>query len=215
MAKPKRDAFDAWDDPLERARSRLGAAARIVGVDEAGRGPLAGPVVAAAAWLAEDCPLIAMVADSKTLSAPRRETLFAALRLEVAAGRADLGIGAASVAEIDALNILHANDLAMARAVARLTVEPALALIDGSWRPRTLRCPAEPVVKGDARVPAIAAASIVAKVVRDRAMAKLDRRHPIYGWAKNAGYPTKAHRAAIDEHGLCPHHRRSFGRAAR
>lgn len=201
---------------FERAAAqRLGPLAVICGVDEVGRGPLAGPVVAAAAVLPLDDPdleaLIAALDDSKKLTARRRERLAAELLAEP---KALVALGAASVREIDALNILRATDLAMARAVARLSRRlgraPDHALVDGSRAPATLGVAAEAVVRGDGRCGTIAAASIVAKVVRDRAMALLDARRPGYGWARNAGYPTAAHRAAIDALGLTPHHRSSF-----
>ena len=176
----------------------------IAGIDEVGRGPLAGPVVAAAVVLLEPMPGLA---DSKALSATRRERLTEEL---MQPGRALIGLAAASVEEIDRLNILGATMLAMKRAVDRLPALPDLALVDGNRTP-DLPCPAEAVVGGDRRVPAIAAASIVAKVTRDRLMARLDRRHPGYGWSKNAGYPTAEHRAALLRLGSCHHHRRSFG----
>ena len=168
--------FDAADD------GRM-----VAGLDEVGRGPLAGPVVAAAVILHE--PMTGL-ADSKTLSPKRRETLASALHRS---DRVFIGLGAASVGEIDDVNILGATMLAMQRALARLGITPDLALVDGNRLP-DLPCPAEAVVGGDGLVPAIAAASIVAKVTRDRLMTKLDRRHPGYGWAKNAGYPTAEHR---------------------
>jgi len=175
----------------------------IAGVDEVGRGPLAGPVMAAAVILLEP---MAGLADSKTLSAKRRETLAEAL---ARSDQALIGLGAASVDEIDRLNILGATMLAMQRAVARLPMTPDLALIDGNRTPKLL-CPARAVVRGDSQIPAIAAASIVAKVTRDRLMTRLDRRHPGYGWSNNAGYPTAEHRRALKELGVCRHHRRSF-----
>ena len=182
-----------------------GGGRMVAGLDEVGRGPLAGPVVAAAVILHEP---MAGLADSKKLSAKRRETLAMALHRS---DRASVGLGAASVDEIEALNILGATMLAMQRALARLGVTPDLALVDGNRLP-DLPCPAEAVVGGDGLVPAIAAAaSIVAKVTRDRLMAKLDHRHPGYGWSKNAGYPTAEHRAALQRLGPCRHHRMSFG----
>lgn len=185
---------------------------RVAGVDEAGRGPLAGPVVAGAvAFLREPPPgLLALIDDSKRLKAAQREAAFAAIRAAAAQGVLDCGIGAASAAEIGALNILRATHLAMARAVARLARVPDLALVDGN-RPPRLPCPVRCVVGGDARSVSIAAASIVAKVVRDRAMTRLDPRWPAYGFARHAGYPTAAHREALSRHGPCPHHRRGFG----
>jgi ribonuclease HII len=183
---------------------------RVAGVDEAGRGPLAGPVVAAAVVFAGGrvpAALAALLDDSKKLTASQRETAFAALRT---CGAADIGVGAASVAEIARLNILHASMLAMARAVLRLRVPPDIALVDGNRAP-ALCCDVRCVVGGDALCLSIAAASIIAKVVRDRAMARLHVRHPQYGWAQNAGYGTVAHRAALLAVGPCVHHRRDFG----
>ena len=183
----------------------MAAGARVVaGVDEVGRGPLAGPVTAAAVIL--DIERIPDgLNDSKTLSGKRREALLALLR-----DTAQIGVGWASVSEIDALNIRNAAFLAMRRAVEALPVAPDHALVDGNACPPDLPCAASPLVKGDARSVSIAAASIVAKVARDRMMAELDAAHPGYGWATNAGYPTKAHRAALQHLGVTPHHRRSF-----
>jgi len=187
----------------------LEAGGRVAGVDEAGRGPLAGPVVAAAVVFPTGVPvaLAGMLDDSKKLSAARREAAFAALR---ACAEVEIGLAAASVAEIGALNILGASLLAMRRAVARLPRAPDLALVDGN-RPPLLACPVRCVVGGDARSLSIAAASIIAKVVRDRAMARLAARHPGYGWAGNAGYPTADHRAALARLGPTRHHRAGFG----
>ncbi|MCC5991904.1 MAG: ribonuclease HII [Rhodobacteraceae bacterium] len=182
----------------------LQGARRIVGVDEVGRGPLCGPVTAAAVWLDPDT-IPPGLGDSKRLSAARRAVLFAQLQ-----GMADIGIGHASVAEIDALNILQASYLAMRRAIAALALPPDFALIDGNRLPPDLPCAARAVVKGDARVLSIAAASIIAKVTRDAIMADLARRYPGYGWEQNAGYPTKRHINAIADLGLTPEHRRSF-----
>jgi ribonuclease HII len=183
---------------------------RVAGVDEAGRGPLAGPVVAAAVVFAGGVPadLAALLDDSKKLTAAQREAAFAALR--ASSSVAEIGVGAASVADIARLNILHASMLAMARAVRRLRVPPDIALVDGNRAP-SLACDVRCVVGGDALCLSIAAASIVAKVVRDRAMARLHVRHPAYGWAQNAGYGTVAHRAALLAVGPCVHHRRDFG----
>jgi ribonuclease HII len=179
----------------------LHGARLIAGVDEVGRGPLAGPVVAAAVILAR--PLEGL-ADSKTLCAEERERLAGLLRAQ-----ARIGVGAASVAEIDRINILRASLLAMRRAVLRLGCLPDLALIDGNQAP-DLPCPVETIVDGDALVPAISAASIVAKVTRDRLMRRLAERYPGYGWETNVGYATTAHRAAIWQLGPCCHHRRTF-----
>ncbi|WP_431267845.1 ribonuclease HII [Dankookia sp. P2] len=188
------------------------AGGRVAGVDEAGRGPLAGPVLAAAVVFPRGVPaaLAGLLDDSKRLTATRREQAFAALREAAARGEAECGIAAASAAEIGRLNILHATHLAMARAIARLRRPPDLALIDGNRAP-ALPCPVRCVVGGDGLSLSIAAASILAKVTRDRAMARLDPRWPAYGFAGHAGYPTARHRAALAEHGACPHHRRGFG----
>jgi ribonuclease HII len=181
---------------LPAAGSRL-----IAGVDEVGRGPLAGPVVAAAVVLLAP---VEGLADSKILAAPVRAQLAAALR-----GAARIGIGCASVSEIDRLNILQASLLAMRRAVLRLGCLPDLALIDGNRLPE-LPCPAEAIVDGDALIPSISAASIVAKVTRDALMRRLASRYPGYGWETNVGYATALHRAALWRLGPCRHHRRSF-----
>lgn len=175
----------------------------VAGVDEVGRGPLAGPVVAAAVIL-DPARIPAGLADSKALTAARRESLAAELW-----GCARIGLGAASVCEIDRINILQATYLAMTRAVAALGVAPELVLVDGNRCP-PWTWPSQTVIKGDAHCLSIAAASIVAKVCRDRLMARLDARHPGFGWAQNAGYGTEAHRIALDRLGPTPHHRMSF-----
>ena len=194
-------ALTGPDFSLERAA----AAHPVCGVDEAGRGPWAGPVVAAAAILDPgDFP--AGLNDSKKLSTKRRETLFDALT----EGPAQIGVGLATVAEIDQFNILQATYLAMRRAIDALPAAPALALIDGNRAPKDLPCARQTVIKGDARSLSIAAASIVAKVTRDRIMAQLAETHPGYGWERNAGYGVKAHREALTRLGVTPHHRRSF-----
>lgn len=191
-------------DKLERAHGGL-----VAGLDEAGRGPLAGPVVAAAVLFHTRPPrkLAKLLDDSKKLTAAAREEALAALR---ASGTAHIGIGAASVTEIDRINILRASLLAMRRALLRLPVMPDLALVDGN-QPPDLPCPIQCVIGGDATSLSIAAASIVAKVVRDRAMARLALRFPAYGWHLNAGYATRAHRDALTTHGITRHHRSAFG----
>ena len=181
--------------------------APVAGVDEVGRGPWAGPVVAAAVIL-DPLNLPGGIDDSKRLSARRREALFAAL-----CETARFGVGAASVAEIDRLNVLAAALLAMRRAITRLGVVPAHVLVDGNRMP-ALPCPATTVVGGDRRSLSIAAASIVAKVTRDRLMARLARRYPGFGWEHNAGYGTPQHRASLAAIGVTPHHRRSFAPVA-
>ena len=185
----------------------LAAGGRVAGVDEAGRGPLAGPVVAAAVVLAPDTSrdLAVMLDDSKKLTAEQRLAAFVALR----GSTAEIAVGAASVAEILRLNILHASMLAMRRAVARLGVQPDLALVDGNYPPK-LECAVRCVIGGDALCLSIAAASIVAKVVRDRAMARLAARFPGYGWEANAGYATLLHREALLRLGPTRHHREAF-----
>ena len=189
----------------------LAAGGRVAGVDEVGRGPLAGPVVAAAVVLGRRVPrkLAVLLDDSKKLTAEQRLAAYVALR----AAPVEIGIGAASVAEILRLNILHASMLAMRRAVARLGIAPDLALVDGNYPPR-LDCPVQCVVGGDALCLSIAAASIVAKVVRDRAMTRLAVRFPGYGWETNAGYATSFHRTALERLGATRHHREAFGSVA-
>ena len=174
------------------------------GVDEVGRGPLAGPVVAAAVILDPAYPVDGL-ADSKKLSAKRREELDEQIRKQALAWH----IAWASVAEIDQLNILHATMLAMQRAVAGLALQPAMALIDGNRCPE-LSIPAQAIIKGDDKVPAISAASILAKVYRDHELKKLHLVYPQYGFAQHSGYPTAYHRAALKKYGATPHHRRSF-----
>ena len=189
----------------------LAAGGRVAGVDEAGRGPLAGPVVAAAVVLRADTPpeLAILLDDSKKLTADQRLAAFLALY----ASTAEIGVGAASVTEILRLNILHASMLAMRRAVSRLRIPPDLALVDGNYPPK-LDCAVRCVVGGDALCLSIAAASIVAKVVRDRAMARLGVRFPGYGWHSNAGYATAVHREALQRLGPTRHHREAFGTVA-
>ena len=177
----------------------------MAGVDEAGRGPLAGPVVAAAVILDPTKP-IAGLADSKVLTAMRRERLFDEIRAKALA----CSIAQASVEEIDTLNILQATLLAMQRAVAGLRLPPKLVLVDGNRTP-TLPMTSRAIVKGDSRVAAISAASILAKVQRDRLCLDLHAAHPAYGFAGHKGYPTPEHLAALRTHGACAAHRRSFG----
>ena len=181
----------------------------VAGVDEAGRGPLAGPVVAAAVIL-DDLHPIAGLADSKKLSATRREALFDEIRAKALC----CSIAEASVEEIDRLNILQATLLAMRRAVLGLRLKPKMVLVDGNRLP-TLDMPAEAIVKGDALVPAISAASILAKVHRDRWCVQVDEQYPQYGFAGHKGYGTALHMAALREHGACIHHRRSFAPVAK
>ena len=182
---------------------------RVAGVDEAGRGPLAGPVVAAAVVFSHGVPaaLKPLLDDSKKLSETARQAAFDALR---ACTAVEISVAAASVNEIARLNILHASLLAMRRAVLRLPSLPDLALVDGNQAPN-LPCTVQCCIGGDASSLSIAAASIVAKVVRDRVMARLAIRYPVFGWQDNAGYGTLAHRAALHRVGPCPHHRAAFG----
>ena len=175
------------------------------GVDEAGRGPLAGPVMAAAVILDPLRP-IAGLADSKKLSERRRDALEAEIKEKALAW----SVACAEVEEIDALNILHASMLAMQRAILALNPAPLLALIDGNRCPSSLPCRAESIIKGDQSVAAISAASILAKVARDRELLKLEELYPGYGFAKHKGYPTKDHVAALEKLGVTPIHRRSF-----
>ena len=191
-----------WERPLW-----LSGAMRIAGVDEVGVAPTSGAVVAAAVILPPNCRRIPGVRDSKTLSAAQRERLAPLIRRRAIA----VGVGAASVAEIDQLNIYHATHLAMRRAIARLGGHDHV-LVDG-LRIADFEAQVGPytaIVDGDARVYSIACASVVAKTVRDRMMAKLALRYPEYGWERNAGYATREHRAAIRAHGLTPHHRSSW-----
>ncbi len=176
----------------------------VAGVDEAGRGPLAGPVVAAAVIL-DDLQPIKGLADSKVLTARRREALFDEIRARALC----CCIAEASAAEIDQLNILQATMLAMRRAVEGLRLKPSKVLVDGNRIP-VLKVPAEAIVKGDAKVKAISAASILAKVHRDRLCEALHEAHPQYGFDGHKGYPTPEHLAALRAHGACPAHRRSF-----
>ena len=176
----------------------------VAGVDEAGRGPLAGPVVAAAVILDVRQPIPGL-RDSKVVPPKARERLFDAIRAKALC----CSIAQASVEEIDRLNILQATLLAMQRAVEGLRLKPARVLVDGNRLP-VLKVPAEAIVRGDALVEAISAASIVAKVFRDRACQAMHERYPAYGFDRHMGYPTPAHLQALREHGACAEHRRSF-----
>ena len=196
-------------DMLAEQQAREDGFATVAGIDEAGRGPLAGPVVAAAVILPDGYEL-AGLNDSKQLSAKRRETLYAALMQDP---RVKKSVAQASVEEIDRLNILRATHLAMARAAQALTPLPQMCIIDGLPVPN-FPLPARNLVKGDARCLSIAAASILAKVTRDHIMQELDAQFPAYGFARNAGYGTREHLEAIRTHGITVHHRRSFAPVA-
>ena len=191
-------------DLLEYERGFWGRGLSVAGVDEAGRGPLAGPVVAAAVILSPGT-CVEGADDSKQLTAEVREEVYARI-LKVAAG---IGVGAASVREIDHLNILRSTTRAMQRALAHLPQRPGHVVVDGN-PVKHLGWEHEAVVDGDALIHSVACASIVAKVVRDRLMHRLARRYPGYGWDTNVGYGTRAHRSAIDALGLTPHHRITF-----
>ena len=197
---PRRDRWSTIERDLRRAAGPL-----IAGIDEVGRGPLAGPVVACAIVMPPDERVIRGVDDSKQLSADARERLATKIRSRALA----IGVGAASVREIDRLNIFHAAVLAMRRALARLTIRPDHVIVDGRAI-RSLGTPHTAVVDGDACCYSIACASIIAKVTRDRVMHALATRHPGYRWESNVGYSTAAHFAGIAEHGITRHHRRSF-----
>lgn len=184
----------------------------VCGIDEAGRGPLAGPVVAAAVILDQrhfPKSLRRGLDDSKVLTAAEREACYRALRRCAIRGVARIGVGAASAREVDGVNILRAALLAMARAAAALGVRPDIALVDGNVAPQ-LGCAVHTIVGGDGSSFSIAAASVVAKVTRDRIMRDLAPRYPGYGWETNVGYPTPEHGAALRRLGVTPHHRRSF-----
>jgi ribonuclease HII len=179
------------------------------GVDEAGRGPLAGPVIAAAVIL-DPKKRIRGLTDSKLLTAAKREALFEKIQQRALAW----SIGRADVAEIDTINILQATMLAMQRAVARLSIMPTLLLVDGNYPPR-MGCKVKTVIKGDLTEPAISAASILAKVTRDREMVQLHQMYPHYNFAQHKGYSTEEHLNALEKHGVCAIHRRSFEPVAR
>jgi len=184
----------------------------VCGIDEAGRGPLAGPVVAAAVILDPrrfPKSLREGLDDSKVLTIEQRDACYRALSRCADRGTARIGVGAASVAEIDRINILRAALLAMARAMSGLGVRPDIALVDGNVAPE-LDCRVKTVVTGDALSFSIAAASVIAKVTRDRLMRNLSQRYPSYGWSTNVGYATPEHGEAIRRFGVTPHHRRSF-----
>ncbi|MBL6936240.1 MAG: ribonuclease HII [Alphaproteobacteria bacterium] len=187
-----------------RVLKRIAAGGLVAGVDEAGRGPLAGPVVAAAVILQKG-KIPKGLNDSKQLDAETREELFSAIMFNAVA----VGVGEATVDEIDLINIRQATHQAMARAVRALRFQPAFALVDGNDAP-ALPCPCDTIIDGDAKSVSIAAASIIAKVTRDRQMAALHQVHPHYGWLTNKGYGTPEHLTALNEHGPCAHHRRSF-----
>lgn len=189
---------------MQQAALRWDIPGLVAGVDEAGRGPLAGPVVAAAVIL-DDLHPIKGLADSKKLTASRRDALFDEIRAKALC----CSIAMASVEEIDQLNILQATLLAMRRAVEGLRLKPIRVLVDGNRLP-VLRIQAEAIVKGDSLVPAISAASILAKVHRDRLCADMDQQYPHYGFARHKGYGTAVHLAALQEHGACEQHRKSF-----
>ena len=176
----------------------------IAGVDEVGRGPLVGDVVTAAVILDPNKPIVGLT-DSKKLSEKKLAILFEQINENALA----VSVGRCSPEEIDKLNILHATMLAMQRAVEGLSIQPNFVFIDGNRCP-DLTMPSEAIVKGDLRVAEISAASIIAKVTRDREMVELDALHPQYGFAKHKGYPTKAHFAAIEEHGVIAEYRKSF-----
>lgn len=192
-------------DPTQAALDLDGAIGLVAGVDEAGRGPLAGPVFAAAVVLDPDQPLIEGLNDSKLLTAARRAALFDRIRNDCLAW----AMGVAEVDEIDRVNILQATMLAMQRAVAALQVRPEQALVDGNRCP-PLPCPATAVINGDRLIPAISAASILAKHARDQLMIQLDEEYPGYAFAKHKGYGTAEHLAALRSLGPSPVHRRSF-----
>ena len=189
----------------------------VAGIDEAGRGPLAGPVVAACVAFDRDRvqrKLWRSIDDSKKLTREERETAFALLTEARRDGIVSVGVGAASVGEIDRLNILQASLLAMRRALVRLPLAPDHVLIDGDRVPGGLPCPATPIIGGDALSLSIAAASIVAKVLRDRAMVRLAMRYPAFGWTTNVGYATGEHTQALGRVGPSRHHRLSFAPCA-
>lgn len=177
----------------------------IAGIDEAGRGPLAGPVFAAAVILDSNQPILGLM-DSKKLSEKKREMLYQVILNQSLA----YGIGFATVEEIDEFNILQATFLAMRRAKAKLNISPDLVLVDGNQDPGLEACLTKTIIKGDVFIPCISAASILAKVSRDRYMLALHQDYPHYGFDRHKGYPTVLHKKAIKDFGLSPHHRKSF-----
>jgi ribonuclease HII len=196
-----------WSERLHKSAARHGAASAeaLAGVDEAGRGPLAGPVVVAAVILDPSRPIVGL-ADSKVLCENERERLAALIRRAALA----FSVVAVDVEEIDRFNIFRATMLGMQRALAALALPPAYALVDGNQLPRPMPCAARAVVDGDAKEPSISAASILAKTVRDRIMCELDGVHPGYGFARHKGYSTPEHFEALERLGPCAIHRRSF-----
>ena len=196
------DALLTDDTPIERELCAQGVTP-VCGTDEAGRGPLAGPVVAAAV-LFRDCETLWLARDSKAMTARARDEYYTRVTQEL-----DYGVGICTAEEIDQLNILQASLVAMERAVGALNAVPALILVDGMHRLR-LSIPSRAIKHGDARVAVIGAASIIAKVTRDRLMCDYDAHYPAYGFARHFGYPTEEHRARLQQFGPCPIHRRTF-----
>ena len=185
----------------------------VVGVDEAGRGPWAGPVVAGAVIIKDrnlSDILLKGLDDSKKLSAAKRDKLYEELFVAQSEGKMIIGIGEASAKEIDEHNILQATFLAMKRAVDKLGIVPDMAIVDGNQMPKNFPCQCRTIIKGDARSMSIAAASIAAKVYRDRLMCDLAKKYPYYGFEKNAGYGTALHQKGLAEYGICEEHRRSY-----
>lgn len=185
----------------------------VAGIDEAGRGPWAGPVVAGAVVILDknlSKTLLDGLDDSKKLSAKKREALYDELFAEQAKGKLCIGIGEASCQEIDELNILQATFLAMKRAADELSVIPDVALIDGNRTPSNFKCKIQTIIKGDAKSMSVAAASIAAKVYRDRIMKEMAKKYPYYGFEKNAGYGTAAHIEGLKKYGITPEHRKSY-----
>ena len=185
----------------------------VIGIDEAGRGPWVGPVVAGAVLFKNrsfNPKLFSSLNDSKKLSAKKREQIYEDLFTEQQKGNVLIGIGEASAQEIDDFNILQATFLAMSRACAKIDIKPDMVLVDGNKIPTTIKLPCRAIVQGDGKCCSIAAASIVAKVYRDRLMQKLAEKYPYYGFEKNAGYGTKAHIEGLKKYGITPEHRKSY-----